>query len=388
MLDLVSRCALIAWRRRYDLCGASIPAMMCLVLTSSWAKAAPLDLYVLAGQSNMSGWGRVDELPAAAMAPQPDVLYHTSGAGFGYLRATDDDFGPEIEFGRTMSTALPGPIAIVKHAVGSTSLAEDWSPSLGDNHYSALMTRVASARQYWTGAAYEVQVAGVVWMQGEEDARREAMAPLYEANLLRFIDHVRLDLQAPDAPLVFGKIRGAEFPYRETIRDAQTAVDEADVRAYLVETDDLTTWEGLHFDTASQVTLGRRFATAMLGARSDVPGDANGDGQVGIADLNAIRNNFGGFGEGDVTRDGLIGIDDLNLVRNELGAGQNPNANAVPEPSTWVLLAIGAGALGGRRCVTMRVAALTAAALHCILPYVRVTCPVFSGRPDRAGRQR
>jgi len=129
--------------------------------------------------------------------------------------------------------------------------------------YSTLMTRVATARQYWTGAGYEVQVAGVVWMHGEEDARRAAMAPLYEANLLNFIEQVRLDLQAPDAPFIFGQIRGANFAYRETVRGAQAAVDQTGIAAYLVETDDLTSGDGLHFDTASQITLGRRFATAM-----------------------------------------------------------------------------------------------------------------------------
>jgi hypothetical protein len=387
MLDLVSRCALSWFRHLDEWCRACLLTAICLWLTSSCAAAAPLKLYVLAGQSNMSGWGQVGELPVEARSPQSDVLYHTSGAGFGFLRTTDDDFGPELEFGRTMSAAIPETIAVVKHAIGSTSLAEEWNPSLGDNIYTALMTRITNARQFWSSAGYEVQIAGVVWMQGEEDARRATMAPLYEANLLNFIDQIRADLHAKDAPFIFGQIRGAEFPYREQVRAAQIAVDRADIGAYLVETDDLTTWEGLHFDTSSQLTLGRRFATAMLGARSEVPGDANGDGQVGIADLNAVRNNFGAYGEGDVTRDGLISIDDLNLVRNEFGAGLNANAKAVPEPSAWVLVAIGVVALGGRRYVTMRAAALTNAALHCYFPHARVTCPVFSGRPDRAGRQ-
>ncbi|MDZ4782629.1 MAG: hypothetical protein SGJ19_20475 [Planctomycetia bacterium] len=58
---------------------------------------------------------------------------------------------------------------------------------------------------------------------------------------------------------------------------------------------------------------------------------------MGIDDLNAVRNNFAGFGEGDVTRDGLINIDDLNLIRNQFGTGLDSNAHAVPEPSTWLL---------------------------------------------------
>jgi hypothetical protein len=50
-----------------------------------------------------------------------------------------------------------------------------------------------------------------------------------------------------------------------------------------------------------------------------LPGDANGDGRVGLDDLNAVRNNFGGVGLGDVNGDGVVNLDDLNDVRNNFG---------------------------------------------------------------------
>jgi len=325
----------------------SFATLCCSALVASRSLATPLPLYVLAGQSNMSGWGRVDELPEAMMLPQADVYYYTRGAGFGYLRTTDDDFGPELGFGWTMSAALRQPLAIVKYTKGSSTLAEDWNPDLDDNTYSLLLAHVAKARRYWEAAGYEVQVAGIVWQQGEDDSKRAAMASAYGANLLHFIEQVRLDLDAPDAPFIYGQLRGETHRYRDGVRAAQQAVDAAGVGAYLVETDDLSTWDGVHFDTPSQLTLGRRFATAMLGARSKLAGDVNGDGLVGLADLNAVRNNFGAYGEGDANQDGLIDIEDLNLVRNYFGDSQL--AAAAPEPSSWFMAFLGATCLASSR---------------------------------------
>jgi len=72
-------------------------------------------------------------------------------------------------------------------------------------------------------------------------------------------------------------------------------------------------------------------------------GDTNGDGKVDIVDLNNVRNNFGGAGLGDTDGNGAVDITDLNNVRNNFGA--TSGANAVPEPGSWALLAVGALAM-------------------------------------------
>ncbi len=77
-----------------------------------------------------------------------------------------------------------------------------------------------------------------------------------------------------------------------------------------------------------------------------LPGDTNADGQVDLADLNNVRNNFGGAGLGDTNADGTVDLQDLNAVRNNFGAG---GANPVPEPPSLVLLAAGTAGLAAYR---------------------------------------
>ncbi len=63
------------------------------------------------------------------------------------------------------------------------------------------------------------------------------------------------------------------------------------------------------------------------GFGSQTGGDANHDCQVSIADLNWVRNNFGGQGTGDTNQDGRINVIDLNAARNSMGSNIRGDVN-------------------------------------------------------------
>ncbi|MDZ4818136.1 MAG: phosphodiester glycosidase family protein [Planctomycetota bacterium] len=86
-------------------------------------------------------------------------------------------------------------------------------------------------------------------------------------------------------------------------------------------------------------------------------GDLDGDGFVGQNDLNKVLARWGtnvssgNWVLGDPSGDGFVGQDDLNQVLGNWGQG-TPLVEAVPEPTTWLLMCLaGVGLLAMRRRV-------------------------------------
>ena len=105
--------------------------------------------------------------------------------------------------------------------------------------------------------------------------------------------------------------------------------------------------------SASEVaTLASEGAAALFGGSSGLPGDLNGDGLVGSADLDIVRGAWGQTVEagcllcGDPSGDGMVGSADLDIVRGNWGA---TSVAAVPEPHLIALLAAGLALLSARR---------------------------------------
>ena len=82
-------------------------------------------------------------------------------------------------------------------------------------------------------------------------------------------------------------------------------------------------------------------------------GDLDGDGFVGINDLNIVLGNWNqnvppGDPLADPSGDGFVGIDDLNEVLGNWNAGTPPVSGSVPEPGSLVCLSVGVMLLGRR----------------------------------------
>ncbi|QQL45869.1 hypothetical protein G3M56_004610 [Sulfuriroseicoccus oceanibius] len=118
-------------------------------------------------------------------------------------------------------------------------------------------------------------VRGLLWMQGEQDSKRQESAASYAANLKYLRDRVVSDLGLQELPLVFGQVlpyseAKPRFVARDVIRAQMAAADqgsgapESIKRARMVSTDGF----GLHADTVhynadGQWQLGVSMACAM-----------------------------------------------------------------------------------------------------------------------------
>ena len=85
----------------------------------------------------------------------------------------------------------------------------------------------------------------------------------------------------------------------------------------------------------------------------DLVGDLDGDGFVGINDLNIVLGNWNqnvppGDPLADPSGDGFVGIDDLSAVLGNWNAG-TPPGSTVPEPATAALLGLGVVLINHRR---------------------------------------
>jgi len=235
--------------------------------------AAAIKVFLLAGQSNMVGYGVVADLPAPYHAPLPNVKFWDSGSsqwtalrgGFGGTAAY---FGPEVSFGYQIHRMFPkDDVYLVKYAVGGTNLAVDWNPDGSGRYYTAFKSTVSAALQNLSHAHLSPTIAGMIWMQGESDTLDHAYAAAYAANLTNFIIRVRSDLAVPNMPLVVGRIESrSQYPFgtpadNTAVRTAQATVPGRVGHASWINTDDMQ-------------VLAHRFPepSSLQYARADRPG--------------------------------------------------------------------------------------------------------------------
>lgn len=222
----------------------------------------PVKVFILLGQSNMLGFGKVagnkaGTLEHATKAGKYPFLVDDQGAwttrrdvrnvrvmnfkdhknDWLTVKSTNK-IGPEIGIGHYMGEHFDEPVLILKSCIGNRSLGWDLLPpgSTAYKHEGKLLpgygetpdtagsgkrfegkewyagkqwdTDIASARKvlenlgdYYPGAE-EYEIAGFAFWQGDKDRYNAAHAAFYEENLVRFIKALREEFKAPDAVFV------------------------------------------------------------------------------------------------------------------------------------------------------------------------------------------
>lgn len=251
--------------------------------------AEPVQVFILAGQSNMEGQGIIAANPARnegrgtlewlltnpETAPRFSRLRHVDGrwaqrddvwisyldrqgpltVGYG---AKADRIGPELGFGWVMGDSLEAPVLLIKCAWGGKSLAVDFRPpssgripySLGEKqdaelaadpdrvgkYYRETLTRVRSdleqIRQRVPGSDGRYEIRGFGWHQGWNDRINDKFNAEYAANLANLIRDLRRELKVPQMPFVIAEtgMNGPDetHPRALSLMKAQASVFEQD----------------------------------------------------------------------------------------------------------------------------------------------------------------
>ncbi len=226
-----------------------------------------LQLYLLMGQSNMAGRGK---LGAEDKTPHPRVLVFTlqeqwepATEPITHDKPAMLGVGPGLAFGKALADYMPdATIGLVPCAVGGTPLKR-WQR--GGDLYSNTVHRARLAMRDGT-------LKGVLWHQGESDSGTATNANTYGERLAGMIRDLRADLGVPNLPFVAGQIgeflydRGpGHAAYPRVVNEALAQLPEALPFTACAKSNGLKDkGDQLHFDAASQRDLGRRYATEML----------------------------------------------------------------------------------------------------------------------------
>ncbi len=211
------------------------------------------------------GWTTLQSQPRTAPMPKDKKVARQ----YGNFSHAEGGFGPEIGLARGLFTKEKHPIAIVKAAFSGTGMTTDWdhnNPGAGGACYRALVEETKKAVAKAAEKGITLRIRALAWVQGESDANPKN-APEYEKNLGEMISALRKELNAPDMIALvgvntnFGNGKNAFMP---VIVEQQKSLAAHLARCAYVDTSGLTYANAEHFDTRSTLTVGERFAEALL----------------------------------------------------------------------------------------------------------------------------
>ena len=211
------------------------------IVTRQEITQAKVRVFVLAGQSNMQGYGTIDDPEndpgslidviendingAWSKIGKPDNWTSLDNASLYFARngetiksnvtvgqgAYADLIGPELMFAHQLDEYYTDPVLIIKTAWGGKSLAEDFRPpSAGGTtgeFYNAMIQTVKYVTenigtQFPNIGTTDFEITGFVWFQGWNDGASDNFLDEYESNLYHLVNDVRNDLDIPDLPVV------------------------------------------------------------------------------------------------------------------------------------------------------------------------------------------
>jgi len=248
-------------------------------------------VFIFAGQSNMVGADadtkRIDEYPdfRGASEPQKDVLY-------SYILGNGDEaskgwvplkplrsFGPEVTFGQEVKQKVPFPIAIIKSAVGGTTVAFDWNPDTpekGQKLYPRTLNLIRESLAELDRRGVRYRLEAVIWHQGENDMLDRNLYKQYADGLTKLVARLRADLNAPELNWYIAEVSEKGIwgmDHRSNLgilRQQQEQVLKSDPLLHWVPTSHLA-FEVMgsgqphyHFGTQGQLQLGEAFAAKYL----------------------------------------------------------------------------------------------------------------------------
>lgn len=220
-------------------------------------------VFLLAGQSNMAGRGQVEPMDTLvnkkifSISPVNQLIYAKEPLHFYEAGRAGLDCGRS--FAETMLAHTPGDVSIlvIPTAIGGSSISQ-W---LGDSTYrgvkllSNFREKIQLAKQYG-------EIKGILWHQGESDAKKE-LIPLYQKRMTDLFAIFRSMAGDAQLPILMGELGSySNDPVNwKGINNALHNYSSEDKRTAMISTADLVhRGDTVHFNSEGQRIMGARFA--------------------------------------------------------------------------------------------------------------------------------
>lgn len=275
---------------------------LALTLLPFLTKAAEVDVYLLGGQSNMQGIGKLKNLPKEYHKAVKDTYIYFGNKleplviGETQTSHRKGEMGPEVGF--ALNIKSDHPVYLLKYAASGMPLNPGWNgknweggepapkrtnfyPGLNPEDPNKGLLYEAMLKQFQKGLdaikaeGHTPVIKGFAWMQGEADSKHEVSANSYASNLKLLRDRLAEDVHVDRLPMVYGQVLPHEpalprFTHRKEIRSQMAIADmgsgkpEAIHLAKMISTDGFPLLKDtVHYNALGQLKLGTEMAKAM-----------------------------------------------------------------------------------------------------------------------------
>lgn len=226
-------------------------------------------LYLLAGQSNMAGRGKVieqdNQTHPRVYVLNKDKEWELAKDPLHFDKPGIVGVGPGLAFGKAMAGYKEHVrIGLIPCAAGGSPISS-WTK--GGYHDQTKSHPYDDSIERAKAAMKDGVIKGIVWHQGESDSTPEKVQ-VYQAKLEELIANFRQDLGDKKLPFVVGKLGGfyvERNPDAKSINEILERIPLKVKNTACVDVAGLTPKSDLtHFDIKSARELGRRYAEQMI----------------------------------------------------------------------------------------------------------------------------
>lgn len=244
-----------------------------------WAKRGDMlhhvgvgDLFVIAGQSNSSGYGRdpVSDPPEIGIHllrnnGKWDLASHPMNESTGTvhpvnMETANPGHSPYLSFAKTIKKELGYPIGLLQTSLGGSVLSM-WNPEEGAALYKNMLNTIREQGG---------MIKGVLWYQGCGDTTI-SLAETYLERFESMVRHLREDLCDPSLPFLTVQlnrdIRTASSNSNRgwgMVREAQRQAARHISNVFVVPSVDMGVCDQIHNSSASNMVIGERIARTAL----------------------------------------------------------------------------------------------------------------------------